>query len=159
VNFEQKRWAAAAEDATAALRGRPWFAASALIRAVANARLGKYGASAAELEHIISLQPKGTTYPSALNHLAWLRATCPDASIRDGGQAITYAKRACALTAWKRGAPIDTLAASYAEAGDFESAIRYAEQAIRAGDLSPATMSDVQHHLASFRGRQPIRMK
>ena len=40
------------------------------------------------------------------------------------------AKKACDLAKWKRAAYIDTLAAACAESGDFDSAVRYEQQAI-----------------------------
>jgi tetratricopeptide (TPR) repeat protein len=59
-----------------------------------------------------------------------LRATCPEASIRNGQLAVADAKKACELDIWILESYIDTLAAAYAETGDFASAIRYQEQAI-----------------------------
>jgi tetratricopeptide (TPR) repeat protein len=157
LNMLEGKYAAVVADTTSALRGRTWLPASAYLRARANLKLGKLAEGIAEIEHVISLQPKGTTYPSALNSLAWIRATCPNPAFRNGRQAIEYAKRACALTGWQNAADIDTLAAAYAEAGDFESAIRFVEQAIKLGDLSAKSMADLQQHLASFRQRRPIR--
>jgi tetratricopeptide (TPR) repeat protein len=155
--MREGKYAAAVEDATSALRGRTWFPASALLRARANWKLGKLAEGIAETEHVISLQPKGTTYPAALNHLAWIRATCPNSAFRNGQQAIDYAKRSCMLRLWKNAGDIDTLAAAYAEAGDFESAVRFEEQAIKLGGLPPKLMADLQQHLASFKQRRPIR--
>ena len=72
----------------------------------------------------------------ALNHFAWLRATDKAARLRNGAEAVAMAKRACKV-AVVAGAPtvfaancLDTLAAAYAEAGDFEAAARAARQAI-----------------------------
>jgi tetratricopeptide (TPR) repeat protein len=65
-----------------------------------------------------------------LNNRAWLRATCPDASIRNGQLAIADSKKACELDNWILASHIDTLAAAYAEAGDFDSAVRYQQEAI-----------------------------
>ena len=64
-----------------------------------------------------------------LNNLAWLLATCPDARIRDGVQAVKHAERACALTHYGVTPIVGTLAAAQAEAGRFDEAILTAEKA------------------------------
>ena len=65
----------------------------------------------------------------ALNNLAWILATCPDTSLRDGQQAVQLAERACNATGFKETVPIGTLAAAYAEAGQFDSAVATAQRA------------------------------
>ena len=71
-----------------------------------------------------------------LNHLAWLRATDPEARYRRGAEAVRLAERACELVV----AParpsvfaancLDTLAAAYARAGRFADAVKAARRAI-----------------------------
>jgi protein O-mannosyl-transferase len=66
---------------------------------------------------------------SALNNLAWLLATCSDAALRNGPEAVRLATRACQLTSYTQPLLIGTLAAAQAEAGDFQAAIASAERA------------------------------
>jgi tetratricopeptide (TPR) repeat protein len=152
--LKQHKWALAVQDATMALRGSSSVTQSALLRAKANRHLGNYKASLADLDKVISLRPEGT-YPSALNSRAWLRATCPDASFRNGKQAIEDAKVACGATIYRKAAFVDTLAAAYAEAGDFDSALRYEERAVAVENSSTEQTAEIkeklQQHLALFR--------
>ena len=88
--------------------------------------LGKYGQSISAYRKEIQLTPNS---PDALNNLAWLLASCPEAQFRNGKEAIELAKRACELTEYKRAIFIGTLAAAYAEAGEFDNAVATAERA------------------------------
>jgi hypothetical protein len=64
-----------------------------------------------------------------LNNLAWLLATCPQASVRNGPEAVQLAEKACQLTRYQTTALVGTLAAAYAEAGRFDDAIATAQKA------------------------------
>jgi len=68
-------------------------------------------------------------WPESLNNLAWILAAHPDASLRNGAEAVTLAERACRLTNYKEPLLVGTLAAAYAEAGRFADAVRSGEQA------------------------------
>ena len=56
-------------------------------------------------------------------------ATCSDAKIRDGKKAVELATRACELSQWNNASYHDTLAASYAESGEFDKAVEWQEKA------------------------------
>ena len=65
-----------------------------------------------------------------LNNLAWLLATCPTESIRNGAEAVQFTEKANELTRNSDPNILDTLAAAYAQAGDFEAARRTARRAL-----------------------------
>ncbi len=57
-------------------------------------------------------------------------ATCPDEKYRDGKKAVENAQKACELDGGKRWESLDSLAAAYAESGDFEKAKEWEAKAI-----------------------------
>ncbi len=131
--IKQKRWAAALQDLNSTIRLKPSFFTATLERAGVNSELGNYRASLTDLDRLaVLLRKVRNSFEQAvvLNNRAWLRATCPDASLRNGQLAVSDAKKACELNIWLLASHIDTLAAAYAEAGDFDSAIRYQQEAI-----------------------------
>src|ERR1700736_2031365 len=130
VFIRQRKYELAVKDCTEALRQDSTFVEAALLRASANAKLGRYAASLKEIEHCISIRPRIDALARAIGDRAWLRATCPDPSFRNGQQAIKDATSACKLLEWKDEDAIDTLAAAYAEAGDFDSAVHYEGEAL-----------------------------
>lgn len=133
VSCQQRNWAAALQDLNSAIRLKPSFLDASLVRSHVHMYLGDYKAGLNELSRLVELTwrlQSGGQYSFVLNSRAWLYATCPDASIRNGQFAIADARKACELGKWKYPGYIDTLAAAYAEAGDFDSAVRYEERAI-----------------------------
>jgi protein O-mannosyl-transferase len=67
--------------------------------------------------------------PDALNNLAWIRAANANPAVRNGGEAVQFAQRACGLTRFQSPMLVGTLAAAYAEAGRFEEAVATAQKA------------------------------
>jgi tetratricopeptide (TPR) repeat protein len=94
-----------------------------------------------------------------LNNLAWLRATCPDTSLRDSAKAVELAQQADQLSDGKNPIFIRTLAAAYAEAGRFTDAIETARRAEKAAmaegerDLAIQIEQDVD----LYRKHSPLR--
>lgn len=75
-------------------------------------------------------------FAPALNNLAWLLATAASPDLRNGADAVRYGTHACELTSYKEAVFVGTLAAAYAEAGQFQKA---QETAQRACDLASAS--------------------
>jgi len=94
------------------------------------------------------------------NRLAWYLATLPDTQLRDGAEAVRLAELACQQTDFQHPSYLSTLAAAYAEAGDFEQAMRTAEQAM---ELASATGLEQlaaanRERVKQFRAGQAVRV-
>jgi tetratricopeptide (TPR) repeat protein len=113
------------------------------------------------LERFREIAANAPDSPRMLDELAWLLATYPDSNSRDGAQAVGLAERACALTERRVSALLDTLAAAYAETGDFSRAVAAGEEALgrarSTGDTDGVKLSETI--LASVRGNQPYRQE
>ena len=100
-------------------------------RADAQLHLGRQAEAKGDYETALELNKENS---SALNNLAWLLATSPTDELRDGKRAIELATQACELTEFQAPHILSTLAASYAEAGDFETALEWSAKAIELAD-------------------------
>lgn len=80
--------------------------------------------------------------PWLANGLAWLLATCPEESARNGREAVKLATIACDETRNMNPEFLDTLATAYAAAGEFDKAVATEQEAIRiANDLGLRVMA------------------
>jgi len=99
--------------------------------------------------------------PRMLDEVAWFLATYPDSNWRDGAEAVRLAERACELTDRRIAALLATLAAAYAETGDFSRAIATGEEALSLarsmGDTDDIKLSE--NILASVRANVPYRQE
>jgi tetratricopeptide (TPR) repeat protein len=101
---------------------------------------------------VVGLQP--VTYVLAMNNWAWLLATCPDATIRDGAEAVHVAKR---MSKDQEGMFLDTLAAAHAEAGDFAAAVKAQELALEDVGFAKKYGDDAQKRLQLYKDKKPYR--
>lgn len=88
---------------------------------------GEFRSAIGDYEEAIRLAPND---PIASNNLAWLLATCPDESLRDGSRAEALATKACEICDWKDCKCVGTLAAAYAASGAFDKAVQTQQRAI-----------------------------
>ncbi|HSQ55733.1 MAG TPA: tetratricopeptide repeat protein, partial [Gemmata sp.] len=143
---------AAIADASAAIERNPKSDAAFNLRGALHYRTRNYIASLSDHEAAKELDPDD---PATLNHLAWLRAACPQEEVRNGAEAIRYATQACELTDFAVPGYVDTLAAAYAEAGRFEDAVRWQEKAVNL--VTEEYREDYQSRLELYRGEKPYR--
>jgi tetratricopeptide (TPR) repeat protein len=91
-----------------------------------------------------------------LNNLAWVLATSPVDELRDGKKAVEYATKACEVTGFAESHILSTLAAAYAEAGDFENAIKYCQDGLAKSD-NPKQKESMSKELKSYEEKKPWR--
>jgi tetratricopeptide (TPR) repeat protein len=98
-------------------------------------------------------------YLPLLKQTAWVMATSPDRSARNGGEAVVLAERARRLTGGREPEILDTLAAAYAEAGRFPDAIETAHRAIAlaAGQKKRPLAEALQRRAELYEAKMPFR--
>lgn len=115
------------------------------------------GAAAQEFRAAIDLNPE---HAGALNNLAWVLATSANPSLRNGAAAVRYAERAVRLDGSTDPDRLDTLAASYAEAGRFDTAVATLERALQQASATgrPQVAQKLAARLALYKAHEPYRM-
>jgi tetratricopeptide (TPR) repeat protein len=114
--------------------------------------VGKHAEAMADYERALELSPDDE---SILNNLSWLLSTSPVDEVRDSSRAIELATKACELTDYKAAYILSTLAAGYAEAGDFEKAIQWSQKAV--DNSSDELREPLTKELESYRAGKPWR--
>lgn len=101
----------------------------------------------------------GTKRASLAERYARIRATHPEAAFRNGEEALRYAQEAVDITNRRSIACMDTLAAAYAELGQFQDAIRTAEEAVQRAKLVNQfdTAGTILEHIELYDQQQPLR--
>ena len=108
----------------------------------------------AELELKQLSQPPDGSNPAALNSIAWCLATSGEPTVRDGPRAVELAGQAVAATARTNASFLDTLAAAYAETGQFDQAVATQQEAM--GVLQePMERADYASRLELYVAGQP----
>jgi len=138
------------------VRIRPNFAAGHENLGYAFYLQGNFADSLAHLRLALELEPDRV---SDLNLAASLLATCPDASIRNGTDAVSFADRAQTLTHAQDPAILDTLSAAYAETGRFPQAVEVEQQAIAVATEQGKTALTItlKAHLTRYESDTPLR--
>ncbi len=111
--------------------------------------------------HFEKARAQGGANAAALNNLAWLLATAPDAAVRDGARAVELAREAVRLDAKKQPAFLLTLAAAHAEAGKFDEAMSTIDDAIASAEAggNAAMAESLRRQRAIIEKHAPLRIQ
>jgi tetratricopeptide (TPR) repeat protein len=135
-----------------ALRVRPDLAEAHNNLGFVLARQGDLRGAVSHYRRALEIRP---AMFQAASGLAWALATSPDASLRDGDEALTWAERCAEATDHRDPGCLEALAAAYAELGDFEQAVHWQSRAV---SMLPAGRdADPRSRLRLYRSGTPYR--
>ena len=154
--LERGKLDAAIEHSRAALLIQPNNADCQTILAIALDEEGQSVEAVKHYEKALEISPQSV---SALNNLAWLLATGSNASLRNGARAIQLATQADQLSGGTNTLVLRTLAAAYAEAGQFGKAIESARSAMQLGRSQgdDSLVTELQQQIALYELGLPYR--
>ena len=144
----------AIDDYTTAIKLVPDPAILFVYRGLAFRHKGESDKALADYDAAVKLSPQN---PEAYNAIAWHAATNPEKQSLHDTNAVWYAIRACELSEWRTWYCVGTLAAAYADSGDFANATRWASKSV---ELAPeAERFRASERLELYRMGKPYRVK
>jgi tetratricopeptide (TPR) repeat protein len=152
VYQKMKKYDEAIADFTAALKIDPRYTDALGNRAYTLQLKKEYGKAIADLE--LAMKSNPDSY-EAINDLAWLLATATEPSVRSGARSLELATQACNMTDNKQWNTLDTLAAAYAETGQWDKAKEWLTTAL--ANAPDKEKPRLQGHLDLVIGQMPIR--
>ena len=145
----------AIDDYNKALEIRPRYAEAYNNRGYAHTQKGDLQAALDDYSKALEINP---LFVDAYNNKAWILATTDDKQLRNSAEAIMLAQKAVEIDS--NVASLDTLAAAYAAAGNYEAAIETQQKAIQKLILADQT-SEVPVYMTrlnSYRSQQPLQI-
>jgi tetratricopeptide (TPR) repeat protein len=125
-------------------------------RADAYLSVGRHAEAIADYEFALKAEPEDS---HMLNNLAWVLATSTDDSIRNGKRAVEIGLKACEVTKYAKPHILSTLAAAYAESGDWENALKWSSKAVELNKEEEEISDQLQKELNSYKEKKPWREK
>ena len=116
------------------------------------------GRSAEAIPHIRSAIDTEPRNPAYRDRLAWILATHPDPTIRNGPEAVNQAEKTVELTQFQDASHLDTLAAAYAATNRFNDAITTAlrAQQLLIGEPNPDIARGLRQRILLYRHGRPF---
>jgi protein O-mannosyl-transferase len=116
---------------------------------------GRQDEAIAHFQRALQIEPANSAIQ---NNLAWLLATCPQASLRNGHKALELARQANELSGGENPIILRTLAAAFAEAGRFPEAVETAQRALQLARAQSNTRlaGQLQYELKLYQSGTPF---
>lgn len=158
---QDKRPRKAIELTTEILEADPDNTSALRSRADTLLGLGQHAEAIRDYERAIELGIDDPQLRSGiLNNLAWVLATSTQDDLRSGSRALQFGKEAAELTEFKEPHILSTLAAAYAESGDFDEAVKWSGKAVAlARELGHDQLEQLEEELQNFKAKKPWREK
>ena len=118
--------------------------------------VGKHAEAVKDYDTALALDSEDT---GVLNNLAWVLATSPDDDVRNGERSVELGTKACEVTKYEKPHILSTLAAGYAEKGDFEAAQKWSAKAVELGGGEADVGDQLKKELDSYKEKKPWREK
>ena len=115
--------------------------------------LKQYDKAVEAFEKSVKLYPEN---PTALNNYSWFLSTTDQDAFRDGKKALDLALKAAQASNYEKAYILSTLAAAYAENGDFENALKYIQKALEINKDESIAQS-IKNEMESYKQNKPIR--
>ncbi len=103
-------------------------------------QVGRLSEAVPHLQKVLELNPGDVQTHSRLASAAWMLATSPNSSTRNGTKAVALARQLNELSGGEDPSVLGTLAAAYAETGDYSNAVAAAQQALQVASTQTNTM-------------------
>jgi tetratricopeptide (TPR) repeat protein len=109
-----------------------------------------------EWQKVLVIEPDNG---NAMNNLAWVFATSPDASVRDASQAVRLAEQALRVSGGRIPIVLRTLAAAYAESGRFAEAVDTAQRGLELAEAqgNSGLAAELRGTIALYQAGTPLR--
>jgi tetratricopeptide (TPR) repeat protein len=154
VFIKRKEYDKAVAEFTDILNANPRYFFALYNRSEAYLRSKQFAKAKQDIDAALENEDK---VPGLHMNLARVLATAPDPKLRDAKRALTEAQKAVDMIKYRDGRFLDTLAAAYAEAGQFDKAVETQQRAIDDPEFMKDEGEAVRQRLKLYRDKKPFR--
>ena len=142
----------AAADFKKSLELSPDFPIARLAWSETAYRLGDVKTAIDQLDEYLKVKPDDLY---AIDAKVWFLSTCADGKFRDGKMAVQLAEKECKTCQFQNYSALETLASADAEVGNFDDAVKWAEEALKLA--TPNVKQRIQSRIELYQSKRPLR--